>query len=214
MKKLLLFLFLLCFSLSVKAQSSCPDNNHPHMIDLGLESGTLWACCNVGASKPEDVGGYYAWGETEMKSEYDYLTYKHFDQQLVEYINIGDDITGTKYDVAHVIWGNLWIMPNFGHIMELEGACELVWTTINGHEGILVTGPSYKSIFLPAAGVRLGEDLEYNGVLGCYWSGWMSNKLEEKKAVMLLFKSSDWTWDSQLRQCGMQVRPVCPKAQK
>ena len=33
------------------------------MIDLGLPSGTKWACCNVGASKPEDYGGYYEWGQ-------------------------------------------------------------------------------------------------------------------------------------------------------
>ena len=29
--------------------TSCPDANHPHMIDLGLPSGTKWACCTVGA---------------------------------------------------------------------------------------------------------------------------------------------------------------------
>ena len=40
---------------------SCPDNHHPHMIDLGLPSGTKWACCNVGASAHEGYGGYYAW---------------------------------------------------------------------------------------------------------------------------------------------------------
>ena len=40
----------------------CPNHNHPHMIDLGLPSGTKWACCNVGAKSPEDYGGYYAWG--------------------------------------------------------------------------------------------------------------------------------------------------------
>lgn len=38
----------------------CPDDNHPHMIDLGL--GVKWACCNVGATAPEEYGGYYAWG--------------------------------------------------------------------------------------------------------------------------------------------------------
>ena len=36
----------------------CPDNNHPHWIDLGLPSGTLWRCCNEGASKPEEYGDY------------------------------------------------------------------------------------------------------------------------------------------------------------
>lgn len=37
----------------------CPDNNHPHWIDLGLPSGLKWKCCNEGASKPEDFGEYY-----------------------------------------------------------------------------------------------------------------------------------------------------------
>ena len=39
--------------------NACPDANHPHWIDLSLPSGTKWACCNVGASKPEDSGDYY-----------------------------------------------------------------------------------------------------------------------------------------------------------
>lgn len=52
------------------AYTSCPDSHHPHLIDLGLPSGTKWACCNVGAQKPEDYGGYYAWGETAEKNSY------------------------------------------------------------------------------------------------------------------------------------------------
>ena len=55
----------------------CPDDHHPHMIDLGLPSGTKWACCNVDATKPEEYGGYYAWGETETKDSYEWETY-HF----------------------------------------------------------------------------------------------------------------------------------------
>ena len=31
---------------------SCPDSHHPHAIDLGLPSGTKWACCNVGSTTP------------------------------------------------------------------------------------------------------------------------------------------------------------------
>ena len=42
--------------------SLCPDDHHPHFIDLGLPSGTKWSCCNEGASKPEDFGGYYPFG--------------------------------------------------------------------------------------------------------------------------------------------------------
>ena len=44
-------------------ETACPDENHPHWIDLGLPSGTKWACCNVGASAPEQYGGYYTFGQ-------------------------------------------------------------------------------------------------------------------------------------------------------
>ena len=45
-------------------------------VDLGLPSGLLWATCNVGADSPDDYGDYFAWGETETKSDYDWDTYK------------------------------------------------------------------------------------------------------------------------------------------
>ena len=51
------------------AVSVCPDANHPHLIDLGLPSGTLWSCCNVGASEPEDEGYEFMWGTTKPISE-------------------------------------------------------------------------------------------------------------------------------------------------
>ena len=59
------------YPLDYQGETTCPDANHPHMIDLGLPSGTKWACCNVGASTPEGYGNYYAWGETQPKSVYD-----------------------------------------------------------------------------------------------------------------------------------------------
>ena len=37
-------------------------NGHEY-VDLGLPSGTLWATCNVGASKPEDYGNYLSWDD-------------------------------------------------------------------------------------------------------------------------------------------------------
>ena len=55
-------------------------------VDLGvwvtLSDGSnyrvFWAKCNIGASKPEDYGDYYAWGETETKenSKYGWEYYK------------------------------------------------------------------------------------------------------------------------------------------
>ena len=51
------------------------ENGH-EWVDLGLPSGTKWATCNVGASKPEEYGDYYAWGETEPKRKYSESTYR------------------------------------------------------------------------------------------------------------------------------------------
>ena len=45
----------------------CPDGHHPHIIDLGLPSGTKWACCNIGADKPESYGNYYNWKVNSVK---------------------------------------------------------------------------------------------------------------------------------------------------
>ena len=112
---------------------ACPDGNHPHLIDLGLPSGTKWACCNVGATQPEEYGGYYAWGETEEKEVYSEDTYKYY--QNGSYVNIGSDISGTEYDVAHVNWGSDWVMPTHDEQMELLNNCTSEWTTLNGVNG-------------------------------------------------------------------------------
>ena len=95
----------------------CPDNRHPHLIDLGLPSGTKWACCNLGADKPEAYGGYYAWGEIEEKTFYNEVTYQYSTGEDTDgdgwydknrsYKNLGSDIASTQYDVAHVKWGAL-----------------------------------------------------------------------------------------------------------
>lgn len=51
------------YEMSHQGETSCPDNNHPHWIDLGI--GTLWRCCNVDASSPEEFGGYYTFEQAQ-----------------------------------------------------------------------------------------------------------------------------------------------------
>lgn len=48
-------------------------------IDLGLLSGTRWAPCNVGATKPQERGDSFAWGEIEKKEKYTWKTHAHCD---------------------------------------------------------------------------------------------------------------------------------------
>ena len=193
---------------NLKSYKTCPDGNHPHLIDLGLPSGTKWACCNVGATKPEGDGDYYAWGETTTKSDYSWSTYKHCDGSSSSCHDLGSSICGTQYDVAHVKWGGPWQLPTLDQIKELLDKCNKgVWTTQNGVEGRKFTGPNGGSIFLPAAGYRLGADLYSRGTGGYCWSGTQSASYSFL-AYYLYFYSflADWYYFD--RCCGHSVRPV------
>ena len=139
------------------------------MVDLGLS--VKWAGWNVGASRPEEYGGYYAWGELEEKDDYDYDTYQYIDQQIWRYIFIGDNISGTQYDVARVQWGGNWRMPTLLECQELIEKCSWEWMAYKGVNGMMVTGPNGNSIFLPSAGHRDLENINYQGEGGTYWTG-------------------------------------------
>ena len=194
--------------------SSCPDDNHPHAIDLGLPSGTKWACCNVGASTPEGYGGYYAWGETEEKDYYSSSTYKHYDDSSSTYHDLGSDIAGTQYDVAHVKWGGSWVMPSKDQNQELIENCNYEWITVNDVMGAQFTGPSGGTIFLPAAGNRTAGDLYYAGSCGYNWSSTLEPSFTQEpsysdRAYRLYFNSDNAYWSyGNYRDSGHTVRPI------
>ena len=186
----------------------CPDGNHPHMIDLGLPSGTKWACCNVGASKPEDYGNYYAWGETEEKSNYTWSTYKYYDETSDTYHDIGSDIAGTQYDVAHVKWGGSWVMPSLTQNKELLENCTSEWTTQNGVDGCKFTGPNGGVIFLPAAGEHWNVESLHLGSVGYYWSSTLNESRPSHAYYMGLY-SWDVAWGGDYYRIGGRcIRPV------
>lgn len=200
---------------SVIASLSAAQDNTPagvEAVDLGLPSGIKWASCNVGATKPEEYGGYYAWGETEEKDDYSpetYLYYKNVSEGIYDnqnWINIGSDISGTEYDVAYVKWGKNWRMPTLTEIEELKNKCTWTWTTYNGVNGQKVTGPNGNSIFLPVAGFRSGTSIR-NQTRGLYWLGTL-NVGFCYFACFLDFDYSDAYWDNSLRYYGYSVRAV------
>lgn len=204
------------FTLTISGES-CSDANHVHAVDLGLS--VKWACCNVGASSPEGYGGYYAWGETEEKSDYSEYTYQYvrdldgdgdYWDDLNNWINIGSNISGTQYDVAHVKWGGSWRMPTLNEIKELLNKCSWKWTTKNGVNGQLVTGPNGNSIFLPAAGNRYGSSLDDVDKDGLYWSS-APNESSTYGAYFLYFDSARHGLEWDHRYIGLTIRPVTSK---
>jgi len=188
-------------------ETFCPDSNHPHMIDLGLPSGTKWACCNVGASAPEQYGNYYAWGETSPKSWYELDTYAYYNSNTDEFVNIGSDISGTSYDAATANWGAPWCMPSSVQIQELLNYCSSTWTTQNGVNGRKFVGSNGGAVFIPAAGYRWDSDLCNAGSDGFYWSSTLDERYSDF-ACELSFGSDYAGWYGYGRSNGRSVRPV------
>ncbi|MBQ8424094.1 MAG: hypothetical protein IJY36_07570 [Coprobacter sp.] len=182
-------------------------------IDLGLS--VKWAGWNIGAASPEEYGGYYAWGETEEKSDYTLANYKYWtdsngngDWDYDEFTHIGNNISGTQYDVAHVKWGGGWRMPTLEEIKELVNSCTWEWGTYKGVSGQYVTGPNGNSIFLPAAGYRGYGELYDEGTDGYYWSAALGGSYGSY-ACTLYFDDGYYRWDGWSRRYfGLSVRAV------
>ena len=207
----------------------------PEAIDLGLPSGLKWASFNLGASKPEEYGDYYAWGEVEphyesgtqsdgpvwkagMEAGYNWASYKwcmglqgtltkYCSDSSYGYNGFTDNKTvlDSEDDAASMTLGGKWRMPTAAELTELRDNCSWEWTSMNGINGSKVTGPNGNSIFLPAAGNGSGPSLNYVGQLGYYWSSSLDTDCSDN-AWRILLSSLDWR--SNLRFNGFSVRPV------
>ncbi|MBO5181813.1 MAG: hypothetical protein J6B92_08000 [Paraprevotella sp.] len=195
-----------------------PDLNGHEAIDLGLS--VKWATCNVGANTPEEYGGYYAWGETEVKDYYDWNTYKYGNGSscpLTKYCT--DSSSGTvdnkivldpEDDVVHVKWGGSWRMPTASEINELLNNCSWTWTVQNGVNGYVVTSESNgNSIFLPAAGWCWDGNVGGSGSGGNYWSASLDESNSySSSAYGLYFGNGYRDLYNSSRYVGFSVRPV------
>ena len=196
----------------------------PEYVDLGLS--VNWATFNIGASRPEDYGDYYAWGEAESKATYEWSDYKYCNgssTSLTKYNNnssygVVDDKVSLflEDDVAYIKWGGNWRMPTQSEYEELLNSnnCSWEWTTSNGIKGYKVTskktGYEGSYIFLPAAGSR--SDALYNtGTEGRYWSSSLST-VSPDGACRLYFGSDDVGLNNRDRNLGFSVRAVCPSS--
>lgn len=187
---------------------TCPDGNHPHLIDLGLPSGTKWSCCNVGAHAPEDYGGYYAWGESKEKDYYTWTTYTHCDGSSSTCHDIGNDISGTQYDVAHVEWGGKWCMPTLEQFEELKNNTTWKWTVQDGINGLGITSSNGGKLFLPAAGCHWGNGIYNEKTDGAYWFSTLYKGYNDC-GYYLRFNKDNTLWDYYCyRYFGQSVRPV------
>ena len=169
--------------------------NHDY-IDMG--KGLKWASMNIGATKPDGSGDFFAWGETEPIS---------LNLSASEY-----NFNAPFLDAATVIWGESWRMPTLEEFNALMDNADFTWAWDPDKKGYLVVSkvPGYvgNTIFLPAAGViGEGQVLMNKGYEGDYWSATIDPE-EEHCAMSLFFDHSGVFTGNYGRGGGMTIRPV------
>jgi len=123
-------------------------------------NGPYWAECNVGATKPEEYGYYFWWGDTVgykrendawvasdgSTSSFSFIsgnvpTYGKDNAALLSagYIDSTGNLVAA-HDAATAHRGSPWRMPTSDEIQALINNCTTTWITTNGVYGGLVTG--------------------------------------------------------------------------
>lgn len=200
-------------------------------VDLGLN--IKWSSMNLGATRPEEQGDYFAWGETEPyyssqnplvwnngKTGYNWASYKWCNgssSTLTKYntnesCGVVDDriVLDPEDDAAHVILGGGWRMPTYEECDELQKNCTWTWTAINGINGIIATSnKNGNSIFLPAAGLLWDSSLGQMGSYGHYWSSSLFPEIMDNYARKVEFRSDNRVISVGSRFAGCSIRPVC-----
>ena len=191
------------------------------------EDGPCWAECNVGASKPEDYGYYFWWGDT--------VGYKRVGEswnaadgsqdgfsfwsgncplygagnsfKIKSYVDSMGNLLAER-DAATVHLGTPWRIPTDAEWRALIDNCSIARTTHNGVGGWLVTGKgaySSNSIFIPAAGKGSGVDLLFSDAQKYRSSTRMSNS--SQYAECMLFSSS-FSINNDYLYYGLPIRPL------
>ena len=200
---------------SIYALTLTVDENYEPMVidcdeavDLGLS--VDWAPFNLGATKPEEYGDYFAWGETKPKGYYFGDTYKFGDLANFTKYNSVDGLTrlALEDDAAAVNWGGYWRMPTVAEMEELFDNCSWTWTTQNGTNGYRVTGRNGKSIFLPAAGFSDWDDFYDEGEFAGYWMSELGPYVSDGTHLAFT-KNAKFKNKSFFRYRGYSIRPVC-----
>ena len=171
-------------------------NGHAY-VDLGLS--VKWATCNVGANSPEEYGQYFAWGETNPKTEFTE------ENSLTNKKHMEDFSGDEQYDAAAANWGGGWRMATSDEYTELINDC--TWILVE-NEGYKVTGPNGNSIFIPTSGFYNGSSLDNSGTFS--WSSTPCNEYDNDVQSKAFCIYADFIFVSNLadRYVGATVRPV------
>ena len=199
----------------------------PETVDMGF--GPKWRGWNVGASKPEEYGDYFAWGETGTKDTYTMESYKFRESydRMTKYVsnpsegypaNFSDGkvVLESIDDAATQNLGSSWRMPTYQEMIALMDNVDLKWTRYKDVYGIVMTskieGFSNAVLFFPAGGYCSGYSSTpvKVGVYGEYWTASVNINSAKQAGSLVLQKSvrDCGVGNAAYRNEGYNVRPV------
>lgn len=196
------------------------ESNMYGCVDLDLPSGTLWATCNIGAKQPWEVGDYFAWGETESKTEFTTYNYKFgVGQYKTKYKapSLSNKIFSldNEDDVAYVESKGKYVIPSQVQLNELINNTDKNYNAnMNGVNGVLFISKKNKqhTMFIPCGGRFLPDEGLQERNSEC--NIWGANTCKNDNQAIQLYYALD---DSNVvafegcRWYGLNVRPVLNK---
>lgn len=191
-------------------------NGHEY-VEMG--DGLKWATMNVGASKPEEGGSNFKWGEVNpgKDASWDSYTLTGESRTILKYNN--DDKHGkvdnkkvleSSDDAASANWGSTWRTPTKEELEVLTDKSKFNWiwdATLKGfYVRSKIKGYEGNQIFLPTT----GNGSDGNGNVWPVGDLWSSTLREENsyQVYRLQFKESEIEVSYTLRPYLLEVRPV------
>ena len=195
---------------------------YPESVDLGFTVNgdpLLWATRNVGAQSPGDFGGLYGWGDASgYHTETNPVFYPARHPANIVGKN-NNSISGTRCDIAYCMWGFRWRIPSKAEWEALVANCTWQKKKVDGNWGMEFTSKiNGKSIFLPGADCRFGENVYRNSMSpenchGYYWAGdWVTGDAQFAYHFEYSLFSTGAVYSTaqgnKPRHYGMSIRPV------
>lgn len=173
-------------------------------VDMGLS--VLWAKCNLGATSESDAGGLYGWGDVQgMMTSTTLADYKPAEDIIATTLDQPTMASIDDFDVDNAFNSKL---PSKDQVDELIAGTTQEWTTVNGVRGCKFTSKTTgNSIFMPAAGYRIGTTETGNGIQGTYWTGSV-NSIDTDYGNTMNFNSLSVNAGTSKRYVAMSIRPV------
>lgn len=151
-------------------------------VDLGLTSGVRWAQCELGREDFDDMYEYILgnstyrvyWGSLVNYTTVTNYEYEYWDEGTESYIDIGNEISGTQYDVVHAKLGGHWRLPTKADVEELINNTTVTYSPV---EYEVRYNENSTLTYNTTIAVITGENGNYiKSLMTSYWTGTMSEQ--------------------------------------